>query len=237
MAGLSLLGNRLAPVTSLVGFLESPFEQVRAAMEQWRRGLGRLRSEPTSAGLEASLMRLEPLTMPPSRELILETNGAWTAIFDNGSRGGDQFGPVGHLAQVLGCRGLVAGCSPRTSRHASLAQSCEYVSVIFELYGPQRTDWLNVIRSVRVTYDVGKWGFETSGEVQDFERPDGYRARRKRDRFPPERLADYCAALGVPRFRAEAYGPRGHLFRYPGRLRFGTKKLTLNDARARLGIV
>jgi hypothetical protein len=73
--------------------------------------------------------------MPPSRELILETNGAWTAIFDNGSRGGDQFGPVGHLAQV------------------------------------------------------------------------------------------------------EAYGPRGHLFRYPGRLRFGTKKLTLNDARARLGIV
>ncbi len=81
--------------------------------------------------------------------------------------------------------------------------------MIMNLYGPEPTDWLNNIRSVGVSYDGYRWTFGLAGAVQPFEDTDRYLLRKKRDRFTPEMLSQYLAALGISMFDPDFYLPEG----------------------------
>jgi hypothetical protein len=108
-----------------------------------------------SAPLPAALLRLEPLTTPQDRYVLIETHSSWTAIFSNGLRVNDVGSPVAHLPTILKCRGLEISCVPdRSDRHAKDGLQI-YGAVVFTLYGSEKTDWLNRIRHVGVTKDVG----------------------------------------------------------------------------------
>ena len=116
-----------------------------------------------SAPLPAALLRLEPLTTPQDRYVLIETHSSWTAIFSNGLRVNDVGSPVAHLPTILKCRGLEISCVPdRSDRHAKDGLQI-YGGVVFTLYGSEKTAWLNRIRHVGVTKDVGGWEFTAGG--------------------------------------------------------------------------
>jgi len=206
-----LLDGRYAPLTFAIGYIRADLEVAVAAMENWRKkqvhGLS-VRHLDDSTNLETALKFLDPLSIPRTRELLLETKTRlWTAYFDNGANGADPSSTVGHLAQVLGCDAVALRCIPRTS-------PAMYATVQMEIFGPQNLDFLNYVRSISATDDGGKWRFVVAGEPQPFEVPEMYRSRKVRDRFTPAMLAQYAQALGIEVFDPRYYGNRGCLFTY-----------------------
>ena len=207
----ALLDNRFAPVTFTWGFVESPFAQFSQAFIHWGDELdakfSTLRERRNfRAPLAESLLALEPLTTPLDRYLLTETRSGWSAIFANGLRVNDVHSPVSHLPTVLGCRGLEIACIPDRSGYAGTGGLQIYGAVKFSLYGPDKTEWLNRIRSISAANDHSGWEFTALGEVQPYEEIENYRKRKIVDRFTPEMLEAYCAALGIELFNPGFYG-------------------------------
>jgi hypothetical protein len=198
-----LLGGDYTPITDAIGFLEANFAQVVAADARWRDSLGGYQGRRVSGPLPSLLDRLLPLTGPLLRYVWVETTGPWTAYFDNFVLGSDTFGPVSYLAKKLGCQGVAIGCREGTARRG--------VSASFSLYGPEQTEWLNVIRSVTAVQDNGRWEWSAAGTPQPFEDMAAYKRRRVRDRLTPDMLSGYCGALGIRPFDESFYGARGQL--------------------------
>jgi len=74
------------------------------------------------------------------------------------------------------------------------------------LYGPEQTEWINTIRRVAVTNDVTGWEFAANGGVQPYEQTENYQKRSVVERFTPDMLESYCAALGIDLFNPAFYG-------------------------------
>jgi hypothetical protein len=206
-----LLDNAYAPVTFSFGFVQSSFGQFSEAFISWQdeifsKSAGGVEFTRFRAPLPTALLRLEPLTSPQNRYLLVETQSNWSAMFSNGLRVNDVFSPVSHLSTVLKCYGLLMNSTPDRSQKAGKDGLQIYGAVTFTLYGPENTDWLNRIRYVGVTKDVGGWEFEAKGEVQPYEQTESYRKRKLVDRFTVEMLESYCAALGIELFDASFYG-------------------------------
>ncbi|HEY6339737.1 MAG TPA: hypothetical protein VIW68_14690 [Candidatus Sulfotelmatobacter sp.] len=207
----ALLDNRFAPTTFTWGFVESSFAQSSEAFVQWQDQIAKkfgTRKERKSfrAPLSESLLALEPLTTPLDRYLLTETRSGWSAIFANGLRVNDVHSPVSYLPTILGCRGLEIACVPDRSNCADKNGLQIYGAIKFALYSPNKTDWLNRTRSISVMNDVEGWEFAAQGEVQPYEQIENYQKRRAVDRFTPEMLESYCAALGIELFNADFYG-------------------------------
>jgi hypothetical protein len=207
---VGLLNNAYAPVTFTVGFIETPFKQLSDAFVAWRNEINRRYEIETKvscfeAPLSKALLELEPLTTPLDRYLIIETQSPWTAIFSNGLRVNDVDSPVAYLPTVLNCRGLHINNIPDRSSTGHRDALRIWGAVTFTLYGPEKTDWLNRIRHISLTNDVGGWEFVAEGEIQSFEQVENYKKRRLKDRFTPKMVESYCAALGIRVFDAEFY--------------------------------
>jgi len=207
----AILDNAYAPVTFTCGFVECPFAEFSRAFAGWQSELDAKFGTQTElcrfrAPLSEALLRLEPLTTPLDRYLLTETRSAWSAVFSNGLRANDVFSPVSYLPTQLRCRGLEVVCSPDRSDRNAKDGLRVYGAVAFTLYGSETTDWLNRIRHVAVTNDVGGWEFAAEGEVQPYEKTEGYRKRKVVDRFTVEMLESYCRALSIELFDANFYG-------------------------------
>ena len=118
----------------------------------------------------------------------------------------DVFSPVSYLSEVLKCRGLDVACIPDRSEIPAKDALQIYGAITFSLYGPEKTDWLNKIRHIGVTNDSSGWEFETDGTIQPYEETESYSKRRLVDRFTPEMLEGYCAALGIRLFDEDFFG-------------------------------
>jgi hypothetical protein len=177
--------------------------------------------------LPSLLDALLPLTGPLLRYVWVQTAGTWTAYFDNSVLGSDTFGPVSYLAQQLGCRGFTIHC-----RHGTVKRGA---SAGFSLFGPEQTDWLNVVRSVDAVQDDGRWEWSASGTPQPFEDIAAYKRRRVRDRLTPDTIAAYCGALDIRPFDDAFYGKAGHLVENV-RVTGNVRTETLQQARALDGL-
>ncbi|MCY3020127.1 MAG: hypothetical protein NTW87_14005 [Planctomycetota bacterium] len=197
-----LLGNAFAPLTFEVGFLEASFDKVHEATLEWRRGqfFATVEATEVKGPLSELLRGLEPFCKLGRRDLILETRSHWTARFDSAA---DATSWTGHLASVLGCRGVLVRCAPDTN--------LMYGGVKLDLLGPERREWLNYVRSICASKDGDRWRFDAVGEVQPFEQIEKYKTRKIADRFTPDMLEQYCAAFGIALFDGTFYGPRGAL--------------------------
>jgi hypothetical protein len=207
----ALLDNKFAPITFVWGFVECPFSELSETFIRWQEQTDKKFGTQTEARsfqapLSESLRSLEPLTTPLDRYLLTETRSEWTAIFANGLRTNDVASPVGYLPTVLGTRGLGISCIPDRSSERGKDGLQIYGAVKFELYGPKDTDWLNRIRSISLANDVNGWEFTASGEVQPYEQTEQYEKRKRIERFTPEMLEAYCAALGIDLFNPDFYG-------------------------------
>lgn len=220
-----------APITFAWGFLETTLGRAAQFFLEWRRDLGVLgRSEPVRGSLASQLLAFESLTMPPTLELLISTSSDWVAWFDNSATTADPASPMSYAARELGCRSIAITNSPQ--REAADGNVVSYGAVQLQVFGPQMTDFLNVQRSISAMNDGGRWTFSTGGEVQPYERPERYRARRIADRFTPDMLEEYVTYYGICLFDPNFYGPDGFLIErkvaHPGR------SVSLGDAQRRL---
>lgn len=204
---MHLLDGRYDPITESMGFLDADFATVVAADREWRSSYGTYLGRPVHGALCTLLDSLLPLTGPLLRRLWVETRGGWTAYFDNFVLGSDTFPPLSYLAQRLKCRAVTIGCRRETAKRGA--------AVIFSLYGPEPTEWLNIVRTVSAVQDNGRWEWTSSGTVQPFEELNHYGRRKIRDRLTPAMLTRYAAALGIHPFDEAFYGTRGQLIDSP----------------------
>lgn len=235
MKGL-LLEDRWAPVTSELGFLELDAERAARAYASWQGGLLAPRGitvgvHPVSGTLEQTLSTLLPLNNAERRRhLFIPTRSPWTAYVDNGWQGTDAASTMSYLAQALGCRGMRVVAVPHTLRE----DKGRYGAVIFELYGPQRTHWLNYLRTLYAANDGGRWVFGQSGEPFPFEKLEQYQARKVRERFTFDMLREYLLHLGLAPFQEDFYLPPGSsawLVEKTGPVAAAQKEYTLAQAR------
>ena len=232
-----LLEDHFAPITFAWAFLDAPLDRVREAIVTWRHGHHtEIEGHAIEAPLSVALRLLEPLTTLRRRELLLSTKSSWTACFDNSARGGDPFGTASHLALAMKCRSLVVRCIPHTLRAESDQAVGTYGAVQFELFAPEEREWLNYERAVGVGNDGGRWVFIDEGKPLPFERTERYKEKKIRDRFTPELLEEYCAALGIRLFDEDFYGPHGVLVTVADPLPEGQKAISLDEARANMGL-
>ncbi|ATB39503.1 hypothetical protein CYFUS_004947 [Cystobacter fuscus] len=231
-----LLGDRWAPVTSDMGFLETDVERAARALSSWQGGLWAsegviVTARPVDGSLEQVLSALLPLSGgEKQRHLFIPTRSAWTAYVDNGYRGTDAVSAMSYLAQVLGCRGMRVGAVPHTLRE----DKGRYGVVALEVYGPRQTDWLNYLRTLYAMNDGGRWVFGQSGEPFPFEKLARYQARKVRDRFTLDILEEYLLHLGLSPFQEDFYLPQGAkawLVEKTGSFFSAQKEYTLAQAR------
>jgi hypothetical protein len=173
--------------------------------------------------------------MPPRRSLWLRTSSRWTAYLDNSIGGTDAFGPIGHLAEILNCDGIILTCAfaPRKGKAAS---KVVYDSIQFERYGPGTDDPLGCIRSVLVARDAGPWKFDASGTPQDFEELECYQHPVVKNRFTPMMLDRYASALGIDAFRESFYLRDARLVSYANLNSTPARECSLSEVRRDFGL-
>ena len=202
-----LFDDRLAPITSEVGFVEADAETVSNFFYDWEsrhqqsRGvtIGRRRVE---GQLRDLLEALLPLTSVEHRRyLFVPTQSRWTAFFDNGFQGTDA-GSLTYIAESMKVRAarVVAVADTMGSSRDSKRQG-RYGATILELFNPKP------VRAIAAVNDGGRWVFDVSGSPLAFEETTAYEARRVRDRFTPEMLDRYLRALGIDAFNDRFYAP------------------------------
>jgi hypothetical protein len=205
-----LLDNQYAPTTFSWGFVDAPFTHTTDAFLSWSASIN------TRYGINEDVVRyngtlttmldgLFPVCGPRTCQMLTETSSNWTAYFDNFLRGADPISAVSQLCTLLKCRGVAVKCIPHREPSGGTGT---YGAIQFQLFASNETHFLNHSRGVSVAHDgIDRWVFDANGPVQPFEELLEYGARRVRDRFTPEMLERYCAALGIDLFNADFYGP------------------------------
>ena len=106
------------------------------------------------------------------------------------------------MTKKITCRGLVISSKLNINDPwGTLIQFILYKSLV--------TGSSEIKRKIELGYD-GRWEFNTYGDPLPFEQVDIYNARRKRDRFSPEIVEEYCLALGIRINDENFYGPKGY---------------------------
>lgn len=235
---LVLAGDRWAPVTSRIGFLAAPIEDVVDHLQRWRTDIhGTANALPLTGDLADNLHRLEPLTggVRP-RELVIATRSpTWTAVFDCGVQGGDQVTTVGYLARTMLAQGVVVLSIP--DRPATPTMPDRYGGRQFELFSPIPTDFLNYTRTISLIRNGARWRFDATGTVQTFEEVDAYRRRIIAQRFTPDMLQRYAEALDLQPWDPDFYAGPATLITNAATPPPDAWELTIADTQRRLGIV
>jgi hypothetical protein len=208
-----LLDNKFAPISSEIGFLETNCQQALREFVRWQeplyqhRGIS-LTQRAVSGPLGEVLSSLLPLTSVERRRyLFVPTTELWVAYFDNGYQGTDTASVISYLAQRMRCRGLRVVGIPNTIQSKGSSPTGYYGAVIFEVYGPEETDFLNYIRSISVVNEGGRWTFDQAGTPFPFEDTERYNRSRVKERFTFEMLRDYLLEFGIRAFDEQFYLP------------------------------
>lgn len=231
-----LLGDRFAPITSEIGFVENPIDQVVDCFEKWtrpiqaKRGVS-LRRERFRGDLESLLRKLLPLTLVEVRRyLFVPTHSDWIAFLDSGAHGTDASSVMPVMSHFLRCRTLRLTCVADTRSGSGQTARGRFGAVIFQLWSPAGN------RSVVCANDGGKWVFEASGDPLGFEITDAYHDRHVRNRFQPDALLAYAKALGLSPFDEDFYDAATRdamLIEKIGPLAPKAREISLDEARAR----
>jgi hypothetical protein len=236
-----LLADKLAPITSEIGFLECEIREVTTAYIDWMFPVQQQRSvtlvQTILAGdLESVLHNLLPLTSHEARRVVfVPTVNGWTAYFDNLYRGTDSTSTLAVLTKQLRCRGVRSVAIPNTIRKVGYKWKGRYGATVFQVYGPNKTEWLNCQRLLQVINDGGKWVFDNIGKPFPFENTFRYRTWPTQQKFSVELLAAYLQNFGIDAFNQDYYMPSGNtamLVAKQGQPAEGLREYTLREARS-----
>jgi hypothetical protein len=189
-----------------------------------------------SGRLEEVLRALAPLTSIERRRfLFVPTDGPWTAFFDNGYRGADPESVLSHMAMQLKCRGVKVIAIPDTREGEFKGAHGRYGNFELQVYGAERTHFLNYVRTIQLSNQGEKWVFTQTGTPFSFEDEGQYKARKVKDRFSFQLLGQYARALGLRPFDESFYLPTEHpsavLIEKVGPANPKMEEFTIGDAR------
>lgn len=183
-----------APVTWHVGLVNACAKAAVEALAEWRREIGNeVKVTAGVGGIGAAVATLAPFAVGSQpREVVIDNNDSWSAIFVSAALLPDVQGAVRALAQRLSVTGLLI-----SMREESLLG---YGDVRFTRYEPETSavaDIARSARSVQLHQDGARWKFVESGSPLSFEEIAAYNQRRPRNRLTKEMILRYCNALGV----------------------------------------
>lgn len=208
-----LYEDRFAPITKEIGFLECDCAKAADEFARWIKRLNkraRVITTRVEGELADGLLKLLPLRTLPHRYLFVPTRSAWCGFFDNSWRGTDASGAMSVMAeQYCHCRGMRVVSVPHTHRKAKDSWKGRYGAVMLEVYAPYEIDIHNTERAIACSNDGGRWVFSEGGKPYKFENLAQYRAKKIRDRFTSDMLAEYLLHFGMRPFDADFYCPRG----------------------------
>ena len=229
-----LLADRMTPITNEIALVELPFDQAVEAFLEWQRPLWQRHAELTTrivhGDLEGILHALEPMhTVRNNRTALIPTSANWTAFFENLDRGPDLDSTMHSLTHRTGRQSLLMAITLREINGVP-RQTTMLDSTKFHLRGPIERylqAWIN---------DSDRWTWDVAGDIQPFERPELYQARRIKDRLTIETMTEYAAALGLRPFDADFYAPDGFgaIVELTGWTCPQCKKVSLAQVQARL---
>jgi hypothetical protein len=203
-----LFSGKLAPITDTIGFLRCEPEDAASYFVDWqteiqiKRGVS-VKSNRLSGDIIADMRKLLPLNNVEKRRfLFIPTRSNWTAFLDNGRQGTDTFPVMSYLAGKMSCAAVSETYVPE-------GYNTRYAATLFEMYGPEKTEFLNIVRSVGAGFDGAKWSFSATGEVQPFEDVQQYSNRVIKKRFTGEMLKEYLNHLEIAAFDESFYCPNG----------------------------
>jgi len=128
-------------------------------------------------------------------------------------------------------RTLQSSRTPRRGFHGAL---------IVEVYGPEKTENINLIREVRLQNDAGRWEFFLEGTPFPFDTTESYSSRRKTDRFTFDMMKQYLGMLGIRPFERDYILPSSSesavLVELTGNLPPSARDVSLDEARRLNGI-
>lgn len=163
--------------TACFGFLDATVEQVlTAATRGGTRDIEAWEDARTLENIFAAGIS--------SPNILAPTRSSWLGIFDYNMRSHDYVAQL--LSEDARCRAVVVWLSDTNRR--------------LDIYDSGRA-----IRHLQASDQDGRWEFYQSGEPLPFEDLEAYQRRRVRDRFTPEMLEAYSAALGLRPFDADFY--------------------------------
>ncbi|MCK4801974.1 MAG: hypothetical protein KAS84_08275 [Anaerolineales bacterium] len=242
-----LFSDKLAPITTSLGFIKADIQSVADEFHTWIQEINSrldhqliIKDSKISGDLETVLRSLLPLQRSNSDKfLLIPTSSDWTAVCDNGYRG-TYSSTFGYLAKRLNCLALWIVARPHTVKTIGFNRFGRQGALIFELYGPKQTEWLNLIRQVRLEYTLGKWEFSEFGEPFPFEHIEEYQAKKAEDKFSFKTFYHYLRELDLNPFSVEFYLPpdssSAHLIQLQrGEIIQGTS-ISLQQARKLAGI-
>lgn len=214
--GISMLVHFPEPSESRgysIGFLERGIESCLVAYQDWlsERSVTGFTSQRYENMVDA-LKALEPLGPIPSKALLLESRGRWTAMVDNIFPYPDPISAVAVLTQKMGCEGVVARNVP--DRCDVDGRRITYGATQLEMFSPHLTNFLNYKRTISVAHAEEGWRFDAAGEVQPFEEIARYSMRRVRDRFDEKMLVAYLGAIGIDCCREDWFTGNAALIHY-----------------------
>jgi hypothetical protein len=236
-----LLDDRLAPITSDLGFVQAPVDVTTESLVRWQQSNhgahgGSFRIRTVHGDLQGLLEALLRLTTRQRRRYLLLPTAApeWTAYFDNGAHGSAANPHLIALARLDGLRCVRACVVPDTASGRGRRPGGRYGATCFEVYGESKAWLAGVERSLELLADGGRWRFSQDGPPLPFEDLGAYRARRVKNRFPPALLERYLAELGLRAFDEDFYAPAGTgvLVEKQGPRVEGASEVTLAQARA-----
>lgn len=136
----------------------------------------------------------------PTRILLLETRSGHTAVFNNAWRSEGWFEMVFPLVKTIDVTDIYFGFQRNTIRKAAGKLQGQYGAVQFI-----KTSRGEIVRSISLVNDGGRWVFTTQGTPLPFEDLDAYEAPRKADRFTHAMLEQYLGALDLHPFQDDFY--------------------------------
>jgi hypothetical protein len=242
-----LFSDKLAPITTSLGFIKADIQAVVDDFQTWIHEINSrldhqlmIRESEINGDLETVLRCLLPLQRSNSDKFIfIPTTSDWTAILDNGYQG-TQSSTLGYLAESLNCLAVWILARPHTMKTISFYRFGRQGALIFELYGTKQTDWLNLIRQVRLENIRGKWEFSEFGEPLPFEHLEEYQTKKVKDKFTFKTFYHYLRELNLNPFSAEYYLPpdssSAHLIQLQGGEIIQGTSINLQQARKLAGI-
>lgn len=200
-----LLNDKFGPITNSIGFLDVNKDIFLKGILEWYISIGLIEKvRYINVDFESTIKELLPLVTPVnSKTLLIPTNSKWTAVLDNGRLGSDVSGTISVLSGLLKCIGVKA-----TAVHHTMPSKVRretrgrWGATILEVYKNGKN-----IRTIYVGNDGGRWSFFESGEPFAFENMEGYKARKTRDRFTPEKLSQHLKEFGIDIFNDQFYLP------------------------------
>lgn len=242
-----LFSDKLAPITTSLGFIKADIQAVVDDFHIWIHEINSrldhqltIKDSKIAGDLETVLHSLLPLQRSNSDKfLLIPTTSNWTAVFDNGYQG-TYSSTFGYLAKSLNCLAVWIVARPHTMKTIGFNRFGRLGALIFELYGPKQTEWLNLIRQVRLEYAHGKWEFSEFGEPLPFENLEEYQAKKVKEKFSFKTFYHYLLELNLNPFSVEYYLPpdssSAHLIQLQrGEIIQGTS-ISLQQARKLAGI-